>query len=318
METPPFTHTIAMDWSGAKARQHKGIAVAVAESGVGAPYLVSPPTGKYWSRIGVLEWLWDFIQTQSPCSRILVGMDICFGLPWQVAVKYFDNPETATAFDLWDLVEAVAKASPETDIDHYGGAFASDIRFAGDFWTNARAQNRQDIALDPMHLTLRQTELACPKFGLGYLENPYKLIGAKQVGKAGLAGMRFLRSLRELAEIQNIPVACWPFEAEKAKTAKVVCAEIYTRVFLKMAGFGNQKVRSHTDLENCLKALGCRVPVVSLWPLSDDQTDALISAAGLRYIPNENSLWNTLWDTAPLGGIPKTKEGWILGVPTKL
>ena len=49
-----FTATVAIDWSGAKGRRHKGIAIAEARGG-DAPRLVRP--GHVWSRSEVLDWL---------------------------------------------------------------------------------------------------------------------------------------------------------------------------------------------------------------------------------------------------------------------
>ena len=49
-----FAAFVAIDWSGAKGRRHKGIAVAEAR-GDGAPRLVRP--GQVWSREEVLRWL---------------------------------------------------------------------------------------------------------------------------------------------------------------------------------------------------------------------------------------------------------------------
>jgi hypothetical protein len=52
--THPFESYVAIDWSGAKGRRHKGIAIAEAR-GVAAPRLVRP--GHVWSREEVLDWL---------------------------------------------------------------------------------------------------------------------------------------------------------------------------------------------------------------------------------------------------------------------
>ena len=49
-----FSSTVAIDWSGAKGRKHRGIAIAEAR-GQDAPRLVRP--GHIWSREEVLDWL---------------------------------------------------------------------------------------------------------------------------------------------------------------------------------------------------------------------------------------------------------------------
>ena len=50
---PRFENCVAIDWSGAKGRRHKGIAIAEARDGM-APRLVRPD--HVWSRCGVLDW----------------------------------------------------------------------------------------------------------------------------------------------------------------------------------------------------------------------------------------------------------------------
>ena len=54
--TPDFTRFAAIDWSGAKGARHKGIAVALCDTGQEAPRLVSAPGG-VWSRTDVADWL---------------------------------------------------------------------------------------------------------------------------------------------------------------------------------------------------------------------------------------------------------------------
>ena len=49
-----FKRFVAIDWSGAKGRRHKGIAIAEAK-GDAPPRLVRP--GHVWSREEVLHWL---------------------------------------------------------------------------------------------------------------------------------------------------------------------------------------------------------------------------------------------------------------------
>ena len=49
-----FAATVAIDWSGAKGKRHKGIAIAEAR-GDGPPRLVRPD--HVWSRAQVLDWL---------------------------------------------------------------------------------------------------------------------------------------------------------------------------------------------------------------------------------------------------------------------
>ena len=59
-----FTRFAAIDWSGAKGNRHRGIAVALCETGDEAPRLIDPPGGA-WSRMKVLDWL--LARRDHPC-----------------------------------------------------------------------------------------------------------------------------------------------------------------------------------------------------------------------------------------------------------
>ena len=73
--TSGFTSTIAIDWSGAKGRRHKGIAIAEAR-GDKAPRLVRP--GQVWSRCEVLDWLVE----RAAAEPTLFGFDFSFAPPF--------------------------------------------------------------------------------------------------------------------------------------------------------------------------------------------------------------------------------------------
>src|SRR3546814_20141687 len=65
----------AIDWSGAKGRRHKGIAVAICDSGDATPRLVE--RHRPWSRTEVLEWL---LETASE-TPTLYGFDFSYAPP---------------------------------------------------------------------------------------------------------------------------------------------------------------------------------------------------------------------------------------------
>ncbi|MEA3038341.1 MAG: hypothetical protein QOE79_854, partial [Sphingomonadales bacterium] len=96
-----FTRFAAIDWSGAKGRRHKGIAVALAEAGEAAPKLVRP--GHVWSRTEVLEWL---LKT-APEAPTLYGFDFSFVPPIVERGEYLPGqPGVPTsARDFWAYVE---------------------------------------------------------------------------------------------------------------------------------------------------------------------------------------------------------------------
>jgi hypothetical protein len=87
--------------------------------------------------------------------------------------------------------------------------------------------------------------------------------------------------------------------------------EIYPRLFIRKAGAGNVKIRGWDDLRGALAALGSRSPRAGETPPTDHDTDALVSAAGLRALAAEERVWDApRHDREAL-----RREGWIFGVP---
>jgi hypothetical protein len=125
------------------------------------------------------------------------------------------------------------------------------------------------------------------------------------VGKGGLAGMRVLAALRRRL---GADLAVWPFEG--IERARVVCAEVFPRLFLQMAKHDNTKVRDRDTLNRCLGKLESDAYAGSEEKFKDHETDALVTSAGLRHIVGDPSIW------APAGLDPLARraEGWILGV----
>ncbi len=70
-----FARFAAIDWSGAKGKRHKGIAVALCGAGDAAPALVRPD--HIWSRTEVLDWLLE-TRVEAPT---LFGFDFCSAPP---------------------------------------------------------------------------------------------------------------------------------------------------------------------------------------------------------------------------------------------
>lgn len=297
----PFTGFIGIDWSGASGAGYRGIAVASCGADGGAPHLVSPNLCKpgragHWSRQQVHDWLLSLLEPGSARSnrRWLVGIDCAFSLPWAGTTGWFDDGDRADVYDLWDLIETASAGSG----DFLGSPFALDPRYCGRF--------RHTGIPNPDHTDLhRRAELACAAQGLGQPQSPYRLVGAKQVGKAGLAGMRMLRSLKERAGSR---IAIWPFERAGMGKADLVLAEIYPRLFLRRAGFGNHKIRDGGALDRALRALGAP-DIGQTGPVSDHDSDALVSAAGLRLISADPQTWRVA-----LTGSDVRREGWIIGV----
>jgi len=328
---PKFDRFVGVDWSGASGRQYAGIAVAECRAGTGAPALIQPP-GRRWRRTDFVDWM---AAQAGRGERLLVGIDCAFALPAPMASTLLGDDYSAPA--LWAYID---RHCAEAE-DFFGGPFALHEPHSPHFWHSGP----RPPGFAELH---RATEYACRTAGLGAPESPLKLVGARQVGKGGLAGMRVLHALKTRLGDR---FAVWPFDPPD--DAGIVCIELYPRLFMKMAGHGNGKVRTHSALERCLGALGCitlsspppsrgrdmkggaaakkALPLdggglgegecrsqpdaseTSCDPaqtLIDHETDALVAAAGLRFIAGDPAVW------APKGldALARRAEGWIFGV----
>lgn len=285
---PRLDRFVGVDWSGAGGRQYSGIAVAECSAGTGAPALVAPP-GKRWRRTDFVDWT----ATQAGRGeRLLVGIDCAFALPAPMAGALLGDHYTAR--ELWAYIDAHC-AEVE---DFFGGSFALHELHSPHFWH----EGPRPAGFAELH---RATEYACRAAGLGAPESPLKLVGARQVGKGGLAGMRVLHALKlRLGD----RFAVWPFD--DPAEADIVCIELYPRLFMKMGGQGNAKVRTVEALDRNLAALGSQTYASPAQTLIDHETDALVAAAGLRFIAGDPAVWRP----KGLDALALRAEGWIFGV----
>jgi hypothetical protein len=85
--------------------------------------------------------------------------------------------------------------------------------------------------------------------------------------------------------------------------------EIYTRIYLRRAGLSGRKLRSRTELNQALAGLGSAPTRLRFEP-NDHQTDALVTAAGMRALAADPRAF------APAGLTPHITraEGWTFGV----
>ena len=129
----------------------------------------------------------------------------------------------------------------------------------------------------------------------------YDAIGAAQVAKASFSGMRLLHRI-------DGKVAIWPMNALPDRGSAVV--EIYTRIYLRRAGMSGTKLRSRVELNRALKGLGSPPARLRFEP-NDHQTDALVTAAGMRALATDEPR-----AFAPAGLTPHIArtEGWTFGV----
>jgi hypothetical protein len=285
-----FDAFIAIDWSGA-AGSYNGIAVATCQPGRGAPRLV-PPAGTRWSRREIAEWLANRL---SEGKRLLIGFDFAFGFPFEECGYLGGQAEgIRDIFGLWTLIEE--RCAAESDFGCR--PFIEHPDLAHLFWKEGR---RPDKWVERKRLA----EHACAEATKTRPDTLYKLLHSKQVGKASITGMRVLHYLRT---IKKDHVAIWPFETRRSSTRHSIIVEIYPTMFRKLAAGSIAKLRSRADLNRALANLDSR-PITQTGHLTDHDTDALISAAGLRSIAHDPEMWKR-----PDAAARVRREGWIFGV----
>jgi hypothetical protein len=284
VRVPEITTCVAIDWSGAKGRRHKGIAIAEAR-GDDAPQLVRP--GHVWSREEVLDWLLE----RAAEGPTLFGFDFSFAPPFVERGAYLpgeeDIPEEARSF--WAYVDRTC------DDEDLGAASFLERAHRRHFYFGAA----DGVKAGFMHF--RRCEVAFNARGGGKASSVYDAIGAAQVAKASFSGMRLLHHLGNV-------VAIWPFDDPIPRDRSAV-VEIYSRLFLKAARTSGRKLRSIEALNAALAELGSPPTRIASW-LTDHETDALVTAAGMRaHLANPMAF-------APPGLKPNIArtEGWTFGI----
>ena len=280
---PHFTSTVAIDWSGAKGRRHKGIAIAEAR-GDDAPRLIRPD--HVWSRTEVLDWLVD----RAEAEPTLFGFDFSFAPPFVERGAYLPGEENvpgeARAF--WTYVE-----HHTTDEDLGAASFLEQVH-RRHFYFGIADGTKADF------VHFRQCDAALNAVGGRKTASAYDAIGAAQVAKASFSGMRLLHHLADR-------IAIWPIDALRPGRSAVV--EIYTRIYIRNAGLPGNKLRTAAELDAALIALGSKPAGLDHVP-TDHQSDALVTAAGMRaHLAHPRAF-------APTGLTPKIAhtEGWTFGV----
>ena len=249
-----------------------------------APCLVRPD--HVWSRAEVLDWLIARADTEPT----LVGFDFSFAPPYIERGAYLPGetgvPDEARAF--WAYVDAACD-----DEDLGAASFLEQVHRRHFYFGIA-----DGIKANFVHF--RHCDAALNAAGGRKTASAYDAIGAAQVAKASFAGMRLLHRIAGR-------VAIWPIDDLPAKGSAVV--EIYTRIYIRNAGLSGKKIRSAAELDHALLALGSPPARLGFEP-SDHQTDALITAAGMRAHINHPLAF------APPGLTPRIArtEGWTFGV----
>ncbi|MEO8547368.1 MAG: hypothetical protein ABI422_03265 [Sphingomicrobium sp.] len=278
-----FVAYVAIDWSGAKGRRHKGIAIAEAR-GETAPHLIRP--NHIWSREEVLDWLLK----RAAAEPTLFGFDISFAPPLIERGEYLPGepgvPETAR--ELWAYVDHRA------DDEDLGAASFLERAHRRHFYFGIADGMKADF------VRYRQCDHALNAQGGRKTASAYDAIGAAQVAKASFSGMRLLHRIAG-----KIPI--WPMDPLPDHGSVVV--EIHTRIYLRRAGLSGRKLRSRVELNQALTGLGSPPARLRFEP-NDHQTDALVTAAGMRALAANPRAF------APDGLTPDISqtEGWTFGV----
>jgi len=279
-----FASYVAIDWSGAKGQRHKGIAVAEAR-GEAAPRLVR--AGHVWSREEVLGWL----LRRAAKEPTLFGFDFSFAPPIVARGEYLpgeaDVPKTAREF--WAYVDS--KCGDED----LGAASFLEVAHRRHFYFGIA----DGVKAGFMHF--RQCDARLNAQGGRKTASAYDAIGAAQVAKASFAGMRFLHHL-------DGKIAIWPMDPLPEHGSAVV--EIYTRIYLRRAGLTGVKLRSRSELNRALKGLGSPPARLRFEP-NDHETDALVTAAGMRQLATTEP---RAFDPQGLTPEIARSEGWTFGV----
>ncbi|MEM9881134.1 MAG: hypothetical protein AAF862_17845, partial [Pseudomonadota bacterium] len=237
-----------------------------------------------WSRTAIA----DFVLAQPPGT--LTGFDFSFAPPFLDQGGYLPSEDVPTnGQDFWAHVDAVSASDPDC------GAHSFIQAYRKHFYLGKADGKKADF------MRWRTCELTFNASGGGKAACVFDAIGAAQVSKASFAGMRILHRLK------SADAVIWPFD--QAAPGQSVVIEIYCRAFIQHAGLSGGKVRDLEGLNGALHALGS-APYQTNEFLSDDQTDVLITSAGLRKLASQPGAW------APAELNPKISrtEGWTFGV----
>ncbi len=240
-----------------------------------------------WSREEVADWLLERAAT----GATLFGFDFSFAPPLVEKGEYLLGepgvPKTAREF--WAYVDALC------DDPDLGAASFLETAHRKHFYFGIADGVKADF------VRFRQCDARLNDQGGRKTASAYDAIGAAQVAKASFSGMRLLQRL-------DGQVAIFPMEPLPPNGS--VVAEIYTRIYLRRAGMDGRKLRSRAALNQALKGLGSPPARLRFEP-NDHQTDALVTAAGMRQLAlSEPRAF------APEGLTPEIArtEGWTFGV----
>jgi hypothetical protein len=279
-----FDYFVGIDWSGNGARRQKGLKVALARPGYSAPKLEACPDDRgRWSRSDAAKWIADVVKNK----HVLIGLDFAFGFP--------DVRDVVGNLLLdWDYVEKICRG----ETNYYGRPFFENSGHQHACLINSRWFQGANFEAG----RLRATEQAAALVVGATPQTIFNAVGPAQVGPSSISGMRMLLALKE--EMGDY-LAIWPFDAPSDLKSTLV--EIFPRYFA-LSRTKVAKLADHNNLNAALVAFDSEE--VELAPKSEDEGDALLSAAALRALSSQQSLFQ-------LPDPSIRSQGWIFGVPVR-
>jgi hypothetical protein len=286
-----FQEYIAVDWSGAKGSNLKGLQVAMCKQGRSVPHLVLPPDQRAWTR----QQVWDYVLTRGARRRVFAVFDMGIGLTYADEQTYFPGLLRApnTIRRLWKAIDEAACDAT----DFYGGPAASPPSPYAPYF-NVPGHHGARFTM----VRHRTTETYCRAWTRP--SSVFNGVGAGSVGMGSLAGMRLMHYIKKTKP----DVAIWPFDA--IDNARIVVAEMFPRLYVKQAGLNPQHWREPDFLPRVLRYFACRGPFPAA-PTTEDEMDALYSAAAIRFHAHNPAMWSP----QGMNATAKKYEGWIFGVP---
>ena len=287
----PFDKIVGIDWSGAMDEcRYRQVQVAEYHPGKGTVHLVGPlrNPAAAWSRNDVLA----YVQHEIRESKVLIGLDFAFAYPYCDRQAYFPvEPGPPQDFQqLWDTVEQHCNGTN----DLYGGPFfrGQDSSFREYFLYQTFTGNNYRERFRVTDQQARTDWNLNPS-------SPFKCVGPGQVGTGSVAGMRFLHNVRQATN-----ASIWPFDVNGPPDRSTV-VEIYPRLFLRLAQNAGVEPTANNTNQLC-GHFGANLQNPPMNP-TDDQRDALVSAAGMGWLVRQEPNWQ-------VPACAATYEGWIFGV----
>ena len=282
-----FNNFIAVDWSGDKSKFQKGISVAQCPMGRYAPKIIKPED-RYWSRSSLIKWLLKEVTEK----KTLIGFDFSFSYPFYDCFSYFpgirDSP--ISPYKLWEKIDNINTKLA----NFYGGGIWSKEPYSNYY-------NSPNLKGTLYKSRRRFTEIEA-KNKIHSPSPTFNCVGPGAVGTGSLAGMRVLNFLKNKINI-------WPFNNNMLQKKSVV-VEIFPTYYFRYARVKPEKNIGYAldKINHALSHYGCNSlskNIIIGGPDQDD-ADAIVSAAAMRYFSNNRNCWN----------VPKVskKEGWIFGV----